>query len=259
MNREPIPQQRIMEKLDRLLEAQDREGAERHLLYWMQEAVNADDRRGQLLLNNELIGFYRKAGRGEEALAAADRALKLLEELDLTRTRTAGTTCDNAANANSAFGRPERALALFEQARAVYEASPDTPRHQLGGLYNNMAVTCRDLGRFEQAYGLFDLAMAAMAEVPGGVLEMAITCLNRADTIALERGTEEGEARINALLEQAAEYLADPGTARNEYYAFVCEKCAPGFAYYGWFLEAEELEKEAKQIRERLGAVPGVF
>ena len=31
MNREPIPQQRIMEKLDRLLEAQDREGAERHL------------------------------------------------------------------------------------------------------------------------------------------------------------------------------------------------------------------------------------
>ena len=93
-----------------------------------------------------------------------------------------------------------------------------------------MAVTCRDLGRFEQAYGLFDLAMAAMAEVPGGTLEMAITCLNRADTIAL-----------------------------NEYYAFVCEKCAPGFSYYGWFLEAEELEKEAKQIRERLGAVPGVF
>ena len=259
MNREPIPQQRIMEKLDRLLEAQDREGAERHLLYWMQEAVNADDRRGQLLLNNELIGFYRKAGRGEEALAAADRALKLLEELDLTRTRSAGTTCVNAATANSAFGRPERALALFEQARAVYEAAPDTPRHLLGGLYNNMAVTCRDLGRFEQAYGLFDLAMAAMAEVPGGVLEMAITCLNRADTIALERGTEEGEARINALLEQAAEYLADPGAARNEYYAFVCEKCAPGFSYYGWFLEAEELEKEAKQIRERLGAVPGVL
>ena len=148
MNREPIPQQRIMEKLDRLLEAQDREGAERHLLYWMQEAVNADDRRGQLLLNNELIGFYRKAGRGEEALAAADRALKLLEELDLTRTRSAGTTCVNAATANSAFGRPERALALFEQARAVYEAAPDTPRHLLGGLYNNMAVTCRDLGRW---------------------------------------------------------------------------------------------------------------
>lgn len=259
MNREPIPQQRVMEKLDRLLEAQDREGAERHLLYWMQEAVNAGDRRGQLLLNNELIGLYRKAGRGEEALAAADRALRLLDELDFTRTTSAGTTYVNAATAFSAFGRPERALALFEKARAVYEASPDTPSHLLGGLYNNMAVACRDLGRYEEAYGLYDRAMAAMDEVLGGALEMAITCLNRADTIALELGTEEGEARINPLLEQAAEYLSDPAVPRNEYYAFVCEKCAPGFSYFGWFLQAEELEKEAKQIRERLGAVPGIL
>ena len=74
-----------------------------------------------------------------------------------------------------------------------------------------------------------------------------------------DAGRSTPRQRINALLEQAAADLADPGTARNEYYAFVCEKCAPGFSYYGWFQEAEELEKEAKQIRERLGAVPGVF
>jgi len=248
-----------MEKLDRLLEAQDRQGAERHLTYWMQEALDAGDLRGQLLLNNEMIGFYRKAGRGDEALAAADRALQLLDELDFSGTLTSGTTCVNAATACSAFGRPERALALFERARAVYESSPDTPRHLLGGLYNNMAVTCRDLGQYQEAYGLFDRAMAAMAEVPGGTLEQAITCLNRADTLALHLGTEEGEERVNALLQQAADFLADPAVPRNEYYAFVCEKCAPGFSYFGWFVEAEELEKEAKQIRERLGTVPGVL
>ena len=259
MNRQPIPQQRVMEKLDRLLEARDQQGAERHLLYWMQEALAADDLRGQLLLNNEMIGFYRKAGRGEEALAAADRALHLLDELDLSGTLTSGTTCVNAATACGAFGEPEKALSLFERARTVYESLPDTPRHLLGGLYNNMAVTCRDLGRYRQAHELFDRAMAAMAEVSGGTLEQAITCLNRADTIALELGTEEGEARINALLEQAADFLSDPALPRNEYYAFVCEKCAPGFSYYGWFLEAEELEKEAKQIRERLGTVPGIL
>ena len=70
---------------------------------------------------------------------------------------------------------------------------------------------------------------------------------------------EEGEERINALLEQAAAFLSDPAAPRDEYYAFVCEKCAPGFSYYGWFVEAQELEKEAKQIRERLGTVPGVL
>jgi tetratricopeptide (TPR) repeat protein len=259
MNQQSIPQQRVMDKLNRLLEAQDPEGAERHLLYWMREAESIGDLRGQLMLNNELIGHYRKAGRGDEALAAADRALRLLDELDFSGTLTSGTTYVNAATACSAFGEPERAMQLFEKARAVYEALPNTPRHLLGGLYNNMAVTCRDLGRYEEAYGLFDRAMAMMAEVPGGTLEQAITCLNRADTIALECGTEEGEERINALLEQASAFLADPAAPRNEYYAFVCEKCAPGFSYYGWFLEAEELEKEAKQIRERLGAVEGVL
>ena len=251
MKREPVPQQRIMDKLDRLLEEQDYDGAERHLLWWMQEAINAEDLRGQLMLANELIGHYRKAGRGDEALKAADQALALLDQLDFSGTLTSGTTYVNAATACSAFGKPERALSLFEKARAVYEATPDTPRHLLGGLYNNMAVTCRDLGKYEDAYALFDRAMDEMAKVPGGSLEQAITCLNRADTIALEFGTEEGEERINALLEQASDFLSDPEVPRNEYYAFVCEKCAPGFSYYGWFLEAERLEKEAKQIRER--------
>ena len=259
MNSEAIPQKRVMEKLNRLLEVQDFSGAERHLLYWMQEALQAGDLRGQLLLNNEMIGFYRKAGRGPEALAAADRALALLDEPDFAGMLSAGTTYINAATACSAFGQPERALTLFRKARAVYEASPDTPRHLLGGLCNNMAVTCRDLGLYAEAYELFDRAMAAMAEVPGGTLEQAITCLNRADTVAAEQGTEAGEERINALLEQAAAFLSDPAAPRDEYYAFVCEKCAPGFSYYGWFVEAQELEKEAKQIRERLGTVPGVL
>jgi hypothetical protein len=37
---------------------------------------------------------------------------------------------------------------------------------------------------------------------------------------------------------------------RDGYYAFVCEKCASVFAYYGDFLYAEELEERAKRIYE---------
>ena len=35
---------------------------------------------------------------------------------------------------------------------------------------------------------------------------------------------------------------------RDGYYAFVCEKCAPTFDYYGWFAEAEKLNGEAARI-----------
>ena len=40
------------------------------------------------------------------------------------------------------------------------------------------------------------------------------------------------------------------GIPRDGYYAFVCEKCAPAFEYYGWFLDAERLKQEAKRIYE---------
>ena len=38
---------------------------------------------------------------------------------------------------------------------------------------------------------------------------------------------------------------------RDGYYAFVCEKCAPTFDYYGYFLIADDLNERAKAIYER--------
>ena len=35
---------------------------------------------------------------------------------------------------------------------------------------------------------------------------------------------------------------------RNGYYAFVCEKCAPVFGYYGYFLTERELKRRAREI-----------
>ena len=246
-----VPQQRIVEKLDEYMSRRDYAGAERHLLYWMEEAKLGRDRRGQLVIANELIGHYRKVGDREKALARVDEALGLLGELDLGGSVSAGTTFVNAATACSAFGENERALALFEKARDAYEACGGVRPELLGGLYNNMALACKALGRYDEAFALFDRAMAQMGKLPGGKLEQAITCLNVADAVAAQQGLEEGETRIGELLEQAWELLQDKDAPRNGYYAFVCEKCAPSFAYYGWFLAADELQKEAARIYER--------
>ncbi len=247
----PVPQRRIVEKLDEYMSRRDYRGAERHLLYWMEEARMGRDRRGELMLSNELIGHYRKTGEREAALRWVDTALRLLDELDFDGTITAGTTCVNAATACCAFDENERALPLFERARAIYESDEKTRPELLGGLYNNMALCCKALGRYGEAYELFDRASAQMGKLPGGMLEQAITCLNVADTVAAEQGLEAGEERINTLMEQALALLQDERAPRNGYYAFVCEKCAPSFSYYGWFLAASELEEEAKRIYER--------
>ena len=245
-----VPQQRIIAKMDEYMSRRDYAGAERHLLYWMEEARLGHDLRGQLMLHNELIGHYRKTGEQANAMKHIDAALALLEELDFQGSISAGTTYVNAATACNAFGENERSITLFEKAREVYEAAPSTKPDLLGGLYNNMALTYASLEHFDDAFALYKKALACMAQVPNGRLEQAITYLNMAETLEKKDGMEQAEEQIFAWLDQAADLLEAEDGPEPGYYAFVCEKCAPSFAYYGYFLEAQKLEAKAKAIYE---------
>ncbi|MBO6054734.1 MAG: tetratricopeptide repeat protein, partial [Oscillospiraceae bacterium] len=206
-----VPQQRIIEKMNDYMSRRDYAGAERHLLYWLEEAKLGRDQRGELMLNNELVGHYRKTGDREKAFEAAGEALRLLDELDFSGSVSAGTTYTNVATAFSAFGENPKALELFEKARKAYESSPAAQPQLLGGLYNNMALTLTALGHYEEAHALFNRAMEIMATVPGGVLEQAITCLNRADALVAEQGMEEAEHAVFDLMDQAYDLLTGPG------------------------------------------------
>ncbi len=246
-----VPQQRIIEKMNDYMSRRDYVGAERHLLYWLEEAKLGGDERGELMLRNELVGHYRKTSEKEKAFLSAARALELLEKLDFSRTVSGGTTFVNVATAYNAFGENEKAALLFEKAEAAYEGTPGTDPALLGGLYNNMALTLVALRRFSEARTYYDKALLTMETVPGGELEQAITYLNIADAIEAEKGAEAGEKEIFALLDKAAALLDDTAAPRDGYYAFVCEKCAPSFSYYGYFSVAGDLEKRAREIYER--------
>lgn len=243
-----VPQRRIIEKMNDYMSRRDYAGAERHLLYWLEEAGLGRDLRGELVLRNELIGHYRKTGEKEKALEHVEKALSLLERLAFEDTISAGTTYVNAGTALNAFSENERAMELFEKARAVYESITGTDPSLLGGLYNNMALTCTALQRYDDAYELYGKAMEVMGRVPNGELAQAITCLNMADLLAARDGMEAAERQICDLLDRAYDLLRESGAPRDGYYAFVCEKCAPAFSYYGYFLAAEDLQKTSEQI-----------
>jgi hypothetical protein len=63
----------------------------------------------------------------------------------------------------------------------------------------------------------------------------------------------EAAGEIIADYAERAEALLEACTARDGYYAFVCEKCASVFDYYGYFFYANELKKRAKEIYGRAG------
>ena len=247
----PVPVGRILDKLREYEDRSDWEAVERHLKYWLAEAEANRDMRGQLMLNNELMGYYRKQEKRDEAYEHADRAVELIGKLGMEDTVTAGTTWVIAGTVREAFGDPVGGLAFFEMARANYEKHLPESDARLGGLYNNMALALTVCGRYDEAESMFRRAIAVMGKQENGELEQAITWLNMADAAEAALGAEAAEETVEEYLDRAEELLNTESLPRNGYYAFVCEKCAPVFGHYGYFAAEAELMRRAKEIHER--------
>lgn len=245
---EQISITRVLAKLDAYFAKNDYDGAEKHLLYWLEECRLINDKKGELLITNELIGLYRKLDKRIQCLGMVQSALDLIERMNIQENVGAATTYLNCGTAYKALKLPGLALPLFEQALVIYERELPEEDARRGGLYNNMALTLADLHRFEDAYQYFESAIFIMSE-QNLWLEVAITYMNIADTKVAELGLEASESIVKDYLNQASTLL-DTWPNRDGYYAFVCEKCAAGFGAHGYFVYKDELFKRARDIYE---------
>lgn len=248
MSNSRISSDRILRKLDEHLNKNDYESAERHLRYWLSEAEASGDFKTELLIENELMGLYRKLGKKAEALGCTEKAMKRIDELNAGYQVGSATTYLNCATVYKAFGMSEGALPLFEKAREIYESKLEANDGRLGGLYNNMALSLSDLSRFSEAKELFDKAIEIMNS-NGALLEVAITLLNLATMTENELGLENACEMIEDYLSKARALL-DNWEIKNGYYAFVCDKCASVYGYYGHFAYENELNERVRRIYE---------
>ena len=246
-----IPVDRVVAKADEYFRKNDAAGVRRHLEYWLAEARALGDRRGELAVLDELIGCYRMADLREEGLRAVDEARSLVEALGLTDSVTGATVCLNAGTAYKAFGMDEKAVEMYRLARPVYERYLDPGDGRIAGLYNNMGIALTAVGETQEAERLFRAAARIKSADPAGKPDAAVTWLNLADLIAGRDGLEDGAEAIEDCLHTAQTLLEDSAVPRDGYYAFVASKCAPVFAYYGWFAFAEELRRVSEEIYER--------
>ncbi len=247
-----IPISRIRERLDALTGKKDYPAAASLLDYWRDEARTMNDVRGEFFVLNEMMGVFRKTDDGEKALESAENVLRLVSHPEISGTIGAGTAYVNAGTVYKYCGDPNTALECFREAKIIFERSLKRDDERLGGLYNNMALALMDLGRFRDAIDLFESALGIMRKQPFGGREEAITLLNMADVHAREKGMEKAEGIINDCLRAAERLLLDPSLPRDGYHAFVLEKCAPVFSYYGWFKTASEFENAAALIRRNI-------
>ena len=244
-----ISTDRVLAKLDEFFGRNDYVSAEKHILYWLSEAENANDKKCIILLKNELMGLYRKLSRQDDALEVVSSALALIADMGIENNIGAGTTYLNCATVYKAFGMAERSMPLFEKTLDIYEKELEPCDKRFGGLYNNMALALVDLKRFDEAYMFYDKAVSVMESVENGELEVAITYLNIASAKESESGAVDSERAVTEYLEKAIAIL-DNHPNKDGYYAFVCDKCASVFGYFGYFLYEKELNERARRIYE---------
>lgn len=245
-----IPRTRVLEKLDGLLGSNDYAGAKRLLQYWLAEAEYTGDDQGVLLMQNELMGLCRKLGEKEQALQYAQAALDQVGSMDIGDNVGAATTYLNSATVCKAFGLPEDALQLYQMARDIYERDLSPTDDRLGGLYNNMGLALVDLKQFRQAEELYQKALQVMEAVPEKEPEQAITYLNMATAAETEHGLTQAQPVIAALAEKAMACMETGKDRTDGNYAFVCEKCATVFGYYGYEDYAAQLLARSRRIYE---------
>lgn len=250
MPQRKLPLDEIVGKLDAFFDKNDLSGAEQHLKYWLSEAENCGDRAAALFLNNELMGFYRKAGDREKACFFAKGALSLITKMGIEDNVGAATTYLNCATVYKAFGEPAVALSLYEKAAAIYEKRLLSFDTRLAGLYNNTALALVDLKRFSQANELYEKALSVLEKNEGTEPEQAVTHLNIASAVEAEIGLEAGDEKIAERLMAARALLEHCAAHTDGNYAFVCEKCASVFGYYGHFEYEGVLLKRARRIYE---------
>ena len=236
----------ILNTVDSFLHKNDYENAEKQLLKYLEQATQNKDFATEILLRNELMGLYRKLGKGVQALEMVEKVLDLIEKAGIENNIGSATTYLNSATVYKAFGLPEKSITFFEKAKKIYEEKLSADDERLGGLYNNMALTLVDLKRFDEARFFNEKAIIVMKNKP---LEIAITYLNMATAAETELGLLEAHEEISDFLEKAKTFL-ESHQNRDGYYAFVCEKCASVFGYYGDFLYDEELQNRARRIYE---------
>lgn len=236
---------RVLINLDEYYNRNDSAGAEKHLLFWLDEAEKENNTQAAASIYNELMGLYRKDGNREKAMSCAKAAGELSKDSDYA---SRGSVLLNCGTVYTAFGDSKTALGYFSNARELLESVLNDSDERLGSLYNNMAAACFDSGDKEQGISLYKKAISVMEKNSGREAELAVSYINLADALEAAYGLEAALDDIDNCVDMAEELMNSLKTVRDGGYAFSCTKLADAFDYYGRFSFAEELRKRAEDI-----------
>lgn len=191
--------QEIISQIDKLLDKNNREEAEKLMQESIARAVAEQDDSSLLRLLNELLGFYRETGRHEEARLIADRAIAQAERMGLAGTIPYATTQLNVANAYRAGGCLEESLEKYLQVQEIYRQQLAPDDMLAAGFQNNFSLLYQEMGEYGKARECL-LNALQIVKKKGSGYELGVTYANLAATcVQLGQMEEAGEYAAKSM------------------------------------------------------------
>ena len=244
--KEAIPVSRFIDKLDGCFAHNDMKGARECIQFWENEARRVDDRKGLLTVLNEAVGYYRRTQKRTRALEAAEECLKLVDALGLSETVSAATVYINAATTRSFFGNEEEALALYRRAASCFEAEHRTESYEYAALLNNRAATLYALKQYAEAETDWLAAVDILKRIGYHAGDIAVSLIMLAH-LTFDRD-DTAYDKVEALLDEAWEYINSEDQLKDGNYAYILRKCAPSLEYFQRKDEAQACRDVANEI-----------
>ena len=215
----------ILDELDALFAEEKIGEIEDFLSRYIAQARSEGNREAELVLYSELIGFYRETGRYEESVACCNKAIALMEEMDIQGTIPYATVLLNIANAHRAAGLLQESLGFYNRVLPVYKELLKPDDMYYASLYNNLSLLYQEMGDFASAKEQLEKALDIVRSKADQRFEVAVTYANLANT-CIELG-EDDEAKADA--EEAIRIFEELGVDDAHYSAALS---ALGSLYY---------------------------
>ena len=235
-----IDTERMLSKLDQIFDKNDLFEAERLLKFWQGEAINLNDKKGELTILNELVGLYRRTKDSQKSEQVIDKALQIIRELGIENNLSTATIFLNIATNINSFGNAEKSLSYYLKTLEIYKQNLDSNDKLFGSFYNNYASALANTGRFDEAKDTYIKAISIMEGLPNAKPETAISYIN----VSYVYDYLNDKTSISECMDKAYKYLIDESNNKDGNYYFELSKCIEPFRERGYTEIADKFQSE---------------
>lgn len=215
----------VLSELDALFAEERVNEIEGFLTEHIAQAASEGAQEAELTLYSEMIGFYRETGQYEKSVVCCQKAIALMDEMEIQGTIPYATMLLNIANAHRAAGLLQESLDFYNRVLPVYEERLAPDDMYYASLYNNISLLYQEMGDFRAAKEQLEKALDIVIKKENTQFEIAVTYANLANT-CIELG-EDDEAKARA--EEAIRIFEEIGVDDAHYSAALS---ALGSLYY---------------------------